>query len=213
MVAAGVVPYLAAFTRHAIVLMVVTGLVPPLLMSQNDKPAFHISFAPIVVGVAALLVDGCLLNAPLSQLHVITVIVMGAALATDGMISINFTTNSTGAGTGTVEWSGSPWAPLFFLLGVSLICAASGFAIGASRWLRENPTPLPVGKEVHPAVDIAVRVFTTGLCLYAALTLSEENGMSAQAVWFFRALLFAQVVLINWRFWKPASSTPAVSLA
>ncbi|KAJ3147932.1 hypothetical protein HDU89_005006 [Geranomyces variabilis] len=213
MVAAGLVPYLAAFTRHVVVLMLVTGVVPMLLVSQNDKPAFHISFAPIVVGVAALLVDGCLLKAPLSQLHVITLLVMGTALLTDGMISINFTTKSTGAGTGTVEWSGSPWAPLFFLFGFSLICAASGFAIGASRWLRENPTPLPAGKEVHRAVDIVMRVFGTGVCLHAALTLSEENGMSAHAVWFARAMLFAQVVLINWRFWRPASRTPAVSLA
>ncbi|KAJ3147933.1 hypothetical protein HDU89_005007 [Geranomyces variabilis] len=225
MVAASLVPYLAAFTRHAIPLMAASFAAPLVIstLSQNEKPAvfekppllekppFHPSFIPVVIGVVALLVDCCLLNTPLTWLHINTVTVMGALLAMDGMTSTRTTpAKFTGSGTGTIEWS-APWAPLLVLVGFGLICTASGFAIGASRWLRENPTPLLSPQELHPAFNLGLPVVATAFCLWGVFAISDKDGMPPTRVWTMRALFLVQLVPVWWTFLKP--TTPAVSLA
>ncbi|KAJ3164323.1 hypothetical protein HDU88_005421 [Geranomyces variabilis] len=216
MVAAGLVPYLAAFTRHAMILMAASFMVPIIIWiwsSQNEKPAvpFVLRIAPVAIGVVALLVDGCLLNTPLSWLHINTVAVMGGLTAMDGMTSIRITPASYSAsGTGTIEWS-APWAPLLVLGGLGLTCTAWGFALGASRWLRDNPTPLLDPQELHPAFNLGLPVFATACCLWGVFAITDRDGMPPARVWTMRALFLVQLVPIWWTFLKPA--TPAVSLA
>ncbi|KAJ3167258.1 hypothetical protein HDU87_001706 [Geranomyces variabilis] len=218
MVAAGLVPYLSAFTRHAIILMGAT-MAGPLSFaawhSENGKPKklpFHLSIGPVVVGVAALLVDYCLLSAPLNVLHINTVAVMGFAMVMSGMRSIDFVVRSSGDGKGTIEWSGSPSAPLVVLAGFCIIFAAFAYGAGASGWGRDVPTPLPPPADLHPVVKIAQQVFATLCILYAIFSISNEDGTLAQ-VWGIRALLLSQLGLVYWEFGKQFSSTSAVPKA